>query len=54
MPEILPGKIPQKEKTEHRKFKPTFGNPYSESMGRLFIICTERIINSKPKNRARI
>ena len=39
-PEILPGKVPQKKKIEHRKFKPTFGNPHSESKGRL-LLCVQ-------------
>ena len=31
------GENSAKRKTEHRKFKPTFGNPHSESKGRLLL-----------------
>lgn len=53
-PEILPGKVPQKEKNRTSKIQADFWKSTFGIQGPAFTVCTERIINSKSKNRARI
>lgn len=47
-PEILPGKIPQKEK-QNTKIQADFWKSAFGIQGPAFTVCTEQIINSKPK-----